>query len=429
MRIAFIAAGAGGMYCGTCLKDNALAAALIELGEDVTLVPTYTPLRVDEASVSSGHVFLGGVDVFFEEKLAWYRRGPGLLRRALGSQWLLRKVTRRGIDTAPAGLGPMTVSMLRGTQGRQRQSILELVGWLEAHLRPDIVHLSSTLLSGLAPVLKASLRVPVVCGFSGEDLFLKELPAEDRELALAQLVENSAALDAFIAPSAFAADDMCAWIGLDRAKAAIVPPGISVDSFTEHPRRTTGSPPVIGYLARISPEKGLHILADAFVALRKRGHVDARLRIGGYLGPGHRPYAAGVRARLGGLGARGIVELLGTLDREQKLALLRSIDVLCVPTLYPEAKGLFALEALASGVPVILPGHGAFPELVEATGGGLLHEPRNALDLAGKLEELLADEERGPRLGRAGREAVREHYTARRMAEQTLRVYKSVLSR
>ena len=69
MRIAYITAGAAGMYCGSCLHDNTLAAALLELGEDVVLVPTYTPLRTDEPDVSIDRVFFGGINVYLQEKV------------------------------------------------------------------------------------------------------------------------------------------------------------------------------------------------------------------------------------------------------------------------------------------------------------------------------------------------------------------------
>ena len=54
MRVVYLIAGAGGMYCGSCLRDNRLAATLIKQGRDVVLVPLYTPIRTDEADVSEG---------------------------------------------------------------------------------------------------------------------------------------------------------------------------------------------------------------------------------------------------------------------------------------------------------------------------------------------------------------------------------------
>src|SRR5260370_9128429 len=68
----------------------------------------------------------------------------------------------------------------------------------------------------------------------------------------------------------------------------------------------------------------------------------------------------------------------GVLDREKKIEFLRSLDVLSVPATYDEPKGIFLLEAMASGVPVVQPRRGAFPEMLRRTGGGLplvSHDP------------------------------------------------------
>src|SRR6187402_3124675 len=66
MTIAILAAGAGDMYCGSCLRDDALAAALIRAGQRVVLVPMYTPLRTEDGSVAGGEVFYGGVNVYLQ---------------------------------------------------------------------------------------------------------------------------------------------------------------------------------------------------------------------------------------------------------------------------------------------------------------------------------------------------------------------------
>ena len=69
MKIAIITAGGAGMYCGSCMQDNSLALALLSLGQDVQLLPTYTPIRTDESDVSLDRVFFGGINgtimVFF----------------------------------------------------------------------------------------------------------------------------------------------------------------------------------------------------------------------------------------------------------------------------------------------------------------------------------------------------------------------------
>ncbi|MBI4606747.1 MAG: glycosyltransferase family 4 protein [Planctomycetes bacterium] len=426
MRIAFVAAGAAGMYCGSCLRDNALVWGLKSLGEDATLVPVYTPLRLDEEPQGEGRVFFGALDVYLQQRLP-FLRGGGLLARLLASRRLLAWLSRRSFSTDPARLGRLSVSMLRGEEGNQRRSLEELVEWLARDARPDVVHLSNSLLSGLAREVRRATGAPVVVGLQGEDLFLDGLAAPHRSEALGLIRERGADVARYAATSAWAADRMAELAGLERERIDVVLPGIRLDDYVEPPaERPPARPPTIGYLARIAPEKGLHVLAHAFVALCASGqHPGLRLKVAGYLG-GARSYryAGAVRRFLASRGIRREVEILGTVDRAEKLAFLREIDVLAVPAEHPEPKGLFVLEALASGVPVVEPRNGAFPELIEATGGGLLHEPGDPDDLAARLSELLGDEALRRELGRRGREAVFARFTARRMAEETREVYR-----
>ncbi len=426
MRIAFIAAGAGGMYCGSCLRDNALASALLEMGEEVTLIPAYTPLRVDERTVSEDRVFFGAIDVYLHEKFAGLRGRRGLIGKVLGSQTLLRWISRFTLSTNPAELGRLTVSALRAEEGNQRRLLTELVDWLMLDVQPEIVHLSNSLFSGFAREIKRRLKVPVVCGFQGEALFLEGLPEPHRSGALGLIRDRSAGIDRYTASSAHEADQMASWIGLDRAKVDVVLPGISLADYAEPPaERPPERALTLGYFARIAPEKGLHVLCDAFHLLCEAGEFpDLRLKAAGYLGGKDFRYAAAVRRLLARRRIGGRVEILGTMDRAEKLAFLRGIDVFSVPTAFPEPKGIFLLEAMASGVPVVEPREGSFPELIGAAGGGLLYEPDSAEDLAAKLGELLRNPELRRELGARGREAVHARFSSRRMAEDTLAVYR-----
>ena len=114
MKVVMLAAGAAGMVCGSCLRDNRLAAALIAKGRSVVLMPLYTPLRTDEADVSVGEVQLGGISVYLRHKLPFLRHMPAWLARALSGRRLLASVARFGSATRAEGLGALTVSVLKG---------------------------------------------------------------------------------------------------------------------------------------------------------------------------------------------------------------------------------------------------------------------------------------------------------------------------
>jgi glycosyltransferase involved in cell wall biosynthesis len=429
MKAAFIAAGAAGTICGSCIRDNAFALEARALGHEVTLVPAYTPLRLDEESAAERKVFFGAVDVFLQERFPRFRRGRGILGTILGSERVLGWISRLALGTNPASLGPLTLSILRGEDGNQGRSLDELSQYLCRDVRPDVVHLTNALFVGWAKTLRRDLSVPIVCGLQGEDGFLDALGEPWTSRADETIRERAAEVDAFVATSHHSAEAAAARFRIDPRRIHVVHTGIrTADYAVSREPRDPSRPPTIGYFARVAPEKGLHVLADAFLRLRERGHVPgARLAAAGYLGGPNLSYAARVKRRLAVGGAAEQATILGTLDRAAKLQFLRGLDVLSVPTVRPEAKGIFVLEALACGVPVVLPAHGVFPEFIEATGGGLLHEPGNADALALALERVLGLADGGRAMGEAGRRVVLERFTARRMAEETLGIYEGVL--
>jgi glycosyltransferase involved in cell wall biosynthesis len=430
MRIAYITAGAGHMYCGSCLRDNTLAMALRAAGHDVQLIPTYTPTRTDEANVSHDRVFLGGINVFLQQHLALFRRTPWVLDRLLDAPALLRLATRWGVSVDPAQLGAMTVSMLHGPAGFQRKEIDKLVRYLADEMQPEIVTLPNSLLTGLVPAIKAGLPgVPVCCTFQGEELFLDSLGEPYRSKSLELIRTHAAQVDAFIAVSRFGADQMAGYLGLDRNRIQVVPLGINLDG---HAKRAGGDPEpfTIGYLGRIAPEKGLHVLCEAYRRLASRGEAlpPSRLWAAGYLGPEHRAYLAAIQQRMEEWGLAARFRYHGELDRPAKLAFLRDLSVLSVPGDYEDPKGLFLLESMASGVPIVQPRRGAATEIVETTGGGVLVAPGDPDALAEGLAGLLTNPARRRALGDRGFDGVRAHYSAGGMRDRALDVYRSLVA-
>ena len=162
------------MFCGTCLHDNTLAAALLDAGQDILLVPTYTPLRTDEENVSQPRVFFGGINVYLQQKSALFRHTPWALDALLDKPDLIRFATRHSPSIEAEKLGDLTVSMLRGEHGHQKKELEKLEQWLREEARPEIVHLSNSMLLGMADGLRR-LDVPIVCSLSGEDVFLERL--------------------------------------------------------------------------------------------------------------------------------------------------------------------------------------------------------------------------------------------------------------
>ena len=407
------------MYCGTCLRDNSLAAALMKLGHDVTLLPLYTPTLTDEANVSSEKIFFGGISVYLEQNYALFRKTPWLLDRLWDSKAALKMAAKSTIPVDPHFLGEMTVSMLDLEHGHLTKELNKMLRWLEAEPRPDVVNLPYTLLIGLAAPLKKSLHSPVCCTLQGEDLFLEGLQEPYKTRAFDLIRQNIPHVDCFLAVSEYYAEFMCRYLGIPESKMEIAPLGVSTDGYRAAP--SSGSENArIGYFARIAPEKGLHILAEAYKLVRDSG-FECTLEAAGYMAPEQRPYLDGIEKQLREWGLE--FRYHGALDRLQKIAYLESLDVFSTPAVYADPKGLFVLEAMAAGVPVVQPDHGAFPEIIRKTGGGILVEPENPRSLADGLLTVLRDRELRARLAVRGHAGVREHYRVEAMASRTVEIF------
>lgn len=433
MNLVQITPGAGGMYCGNCFRDNALVAALRRQGHEVLMVPLYLPMTLDEESQATGvPTFFGGINVYLQQQSAFFRRAPKWLHSLLDSPFLLKLAAGRAAKTRAADVGELSLSMLRGEEGNQVRELDELVAWLKTQPRPDVVLLSNALLVGFTRKLKAELGCKVVCNLQGEDAYLDSMPSPLREQVWALLAERCRDCDLFLAPSRYFGDTMAKRLGLPADKVKVVFNGISLEGYGDN-WQVTGdtaasvaplSPvtchpsPTLGYFARMCREKGLDLLVETFIELKRRNAVPGlKLKVGGGCGPGDEPFVAQLKEHLRRAGCLDDVSFHPNLTREEKVAFLQSLTVFSVPALYGEGFGLYLIEALAAGVPVVQPRHAAFPELVEATGGGVIAEA-NAAALAAAIEALLLDPARLRALGEAGRRSVGERFTVDRMAAE-----------
>ncbi|MFZ1935790.1 MAG: glycosyltransferase family 4 protein [Thermoguttaceae bacterium] len=451
MKIVYLAAGAGGMYCGSCLHGNTLAAALLAAGHDCTQVPMYTPLRTDEQSVSSDRIAFGGINVYLQQHSAIFRHTPWAFDHLLDSPGLLRWATGRSAAVRPEQLGPLTVSMLEGEHGRQRKEVEKLVRWL-ADLRPDVVHLNNVMLVGVAHEIIRRLGVPVVCSLTGEDVFLERLPEPYHGQALALLRQRAGEVAALVAMNRYYAEFMAGYLRVPQERIRVIPPGLNLAGMSESSlspwerarvraaeNEAKPSPPAllpkdegrygteIGYLARVCPDKGLHQLADALKLLATDGDMPpVRVCAAGYLDPADRPYLAEIERQMADAGLADRFQYVGELDHAGKIAFLQSLDLFCLPTVYRESKGLSVFEAWANGVPAVLPAHGAFPEMIDDTGGGVLCEPNDPAALAAALKRMILDPDFAAECGRRAQQIVHQRYNAEVMARRMIELYKEL---
>lgn len=425
MNIVQITPGAGGMYCGNCFRDNALVAALRRQGHQALMVPLYLPMTLDEESTRADTpTFFGGLNVFFDQKFAWYRRAPHWFRKLFDAQFLLKLAAGKAAKTRATDVGELTVSMLEGERGNQARDLDELVSWLKEHVKPDAVFLSNALLIGFSRRLKEELGTRVVCFLQSEESFLDSIPEPWKTRSWDTLIERAPDVDSWIAPSRYFAGRMSERLGLPSGKMTVVPNGIQLAGYSELPHRITKKPGetlYLGYFARMCADKGLDTVVDAFIELRRRNRIPhLKLRIGGGCGPGDEAFVAEQKDKLQAAGILEDVTFHPNVSRAEKIAFYASCDVLSVPAKMSESFGLYVIESLAAGTPLVQPEAATYPELLSDTQGGVLCGPNNVGALVATLEPLLLDPAKLRTLGEAGRKAVFERYTDDLMAERII---------
>jgi glycosyltransferase involved in cell wall biosynthesis len=448
MHVAIVTAGGAGMFCGSCMHDNAWARALHEAGQQVTLIPLYTPIRVDEADQSTSRIYFGGINVYLDQHLPGWRWLPRWFTRGLDSRRLLDWATQWGVSNNAKELGSMTVAMLRGQHGPQAAEGEQLVRFLTRELKPDLIVFSNAMLGAEVARLRNEFRGPIVCVLQGDDVFLDALVEPYRTQAFDLLRPVAAAMDGFIVHSRFYAEYMAGYLQIPPEKFHRLPLGIDCRGHTGRPK-PAGSPRTIGYFARVAPEKGLREFVQAGLLLNRK-RQDFRLVAGGYLQPHFQSYLEDVQKLAAPLGDR--FRYVGSPDTvAEKAALLQTFDLLSVPTPYRDPKGLYVLEAWANGVPVVQPAHGHFPELMEEVGGGVCVQPDRAeafpkpwdqpltgaveinLDLveakafAEAWDQLLADEPRRLALAEQGWQQVRQAYDLPALAQASAALWAKLL--
>ncbi len=428
MKIAYLTPGAGGMLCGSCLSDNTLVATLQQLGHEAYLIPLYTPITTDEPGVSTGKIFYGGVNVYLQQKIPLFRKLPRFLDRWLDRPQLVSMLTHMPSRGDVEKLGALTLSMVRGEKGNQHKEVKRLVDWLAKEVKPDVINLSNLLTAGFVPALKRKLDAPIVVTLQGDDLFIDALSPEYRRRVLTEMQILATKVDRYIVHSDFYAKKMAEYFQVPSNLFQKVPLGINAESFSlPMDAKSKENVPTIGFLARICPAKGLHLLVGAFLKLKEMSAFkDVRLHVAGSLSSKDRPYFLEQQQRIRAAGWLSDFHYAGMLDHTQKVAFLHSLDLFSVPTTYQEPKGRFVLEALACGVPVLQPAHGAFPELLGRLGGGRLFRPEDGDALATELASLLTDRTTRERLGRQGPLGVDQHARVEHTAMATLAVYENL---
>jgi len=425
MRIVQLTPGSGdNFYCENCLRDIALVRAMRSLGHDVVMVPLYLPLMGDKGvDLSDTPVFLGGVNIYLQQKLALFRKTPRWFDRIFDNPVVLRWAARKAGMTSARDLGETAISILQGEQGRGVKELDRLINWLsEQQKKPDAICLSNILLAGMAKCIRDRLNLPVICLLQDEDGFLDSLAEPYAGQAWEILADQAGYIDGFVAVSNYYAEVMCERLQLNVDKVKVVYTGIAVEDFKG--LRSFPQIPAIGFLSRMCSAKGLDTLVNAFIKLKQKDNFqDLRLKIAGGKIGNDDEFVRKIQRRLDRADLLGEVDFLTDFDQNARISFLRTVSVLSVPEKYSVAYGLYVLEALACGVPVVEPARGVFPELAKKTGGVLLYEDDDANALADSLEKVLVDEDLAKQLGNQGRKSVFEQFDIEKNAAEMIAVF------
>ncbi len=430
MKIVYIVPGFGGtFYCGNCLRDSAQAASLRAAGHEVSVLPVYLPLVMDGEIVPGGPpVFYGAVSIYIKQMIPVLRNMPSWLHRLLDSGPMLRLAARKAGSTRAHGLEALTESMLLGEKGFQAGELTEVVHYLKHHEKPDIVHLSNALLLGMAPMIRREAGLPVVCSLQDEDVWIDAMEPALQKPMWDLMAEQALKADALIAVSRWFAGEMKRKMNLPDGLIHTVPIGVNTSLY--RPVAPAAEPPTIGYLSRLCEENGLGVLIDAFILLRK-DPLFARLKLrvtGGHTGD-DRKFIREQHRKLRRNGLTGEVTFLPDFGFAALPGFFAGLSLLSVPVLKGEAFGLYMIESMASGIPVVQPALGAFPEIIGQTGGGVTYSPNTPSRLAETLADLLQRPEKIAELGKEAKRGAESRFDTHVVTGELLKVYQSVTAK
>ena len=417
MKILFISPGAGdSYYCGNCFRDSLQAAALQKTGHDVTVMPQYLPILYGTEGVP---VFFPAISYYLEQKLFKKGNMPAWLERLASSKSLLGLAASMSGTTSASGMEGMTMSMISGADAAFRKNWAEMEAWIRADGAPDLVHLSSSLLIGMARMVKEAFGIPVVCSLQDEEVWIDGLEPEWADAAWKTIAANAAYVDAFVVSSEYYRA-----IALKRmpdCHPTLIYPGFDIDKYRYE---TLPEDPTIGFFYRMNDLDGLDILADAFVLLKERNSVpNLKLRIGGGSSGSDRRFINRVKERL-----RPFREDVTWCEDYSPVAhhlFYRDITVLSVPLRFDEAVGLYVCEAFATGGHVVEPDRGSFPEIVGD--GGLLYAENTPEELANALETIFLDRNLQDRCRAGAIRLAKERYAGEGCARSLEALYEKLI--
>jgi glycosyltransferase involved in cell wall biosynthesis len=420
MKILLIVPGSGDtFYCGNCFRDNLYAQALRNAGCDVSIMPLYLPL-IGDLWDSTTPLFFPATSYYVAQKFFKNRRIPRFFEKILNSKMALRFASDLSGTTSAKGMEDMTLSMIKGDDKNFVEQCEKIIHWIENHERPDIIHLSTSMLIGIAKAIKNGVDIPIVCSLQDEEIWLDSLENRHAREAWEAIGQNVKYVDKFIASSEFYKT-----ISLEKnpqiKKIEVVHPGVNRSKYqsSDYPKN-----PTIGFYYRMNYENGLDILAKAFVNLKQENSIpNLKLKIGGGYTREDKNFVGHIRRILQPYMNDVIWSENYSLNEHPNF--YKEISLICAPLRFNEAFGLYLAEAFAAGRPAVVPDTGSFNEIVGPA--GILYSSNDSEHLTQALKKMLENPSVYEECKENALQISREKYSDAAVSEQLLNIYSKLL--
>lgn len=425
MKIVHIIPGAGGsFYCENCLRDSVLVRAQKQLGYESYMVPLYLPLQKKEFFTHQP-VFFGAVNMYLKQTYPFLQFMPKWLEHFFNSKSILKLAARFSGSTDARGLEGLTLSMLEAKSSFQKQELKHLIDYLQTEIKPDLIHLSNGLLTGLAKGLKEATKAIIICSLQDEHLWIDEMEPKYAQQAWTLINDNSAFIDLFLPVSHYYETFMRTKIPATDGKSRVAYPGFDLSAYPktmgeQSPKKTL----VLGYLARYGKDFGLDILIEAMDILVNQKEQDIRLIAAGGFTAKDKNFIKKCEKKIKKSRLSHRIDLRGEYLIDNPSDFFLKIDVLVCPFQTAEALGIQSLEAMVCGVPSILSNIGAFPEISRLSGGALLFDLGNRFSLTQEIDKLYRNRDLLKKLSQAGWKNAREYFSLKNTAMKIQSIYK-----
>ena len=421
MKILFIIPGAGdSFYCGNCFRDNLQAAALRKAGYDVVIMPLYLPLK-HESFHADTPLFFPATTYYATQKLFSKGKMPKWMERLTSSDVMLRLAASMSGTTSAEGMEDMTISMITGDDAAFQNQVSKLTDWIKNHEKPDIIHLSSSLIIGIAKAIRQKMDIPIVCSLQDEEVWINTLNINYINAAWKGITDNIHYINCFVTSSEFYKKIVLEKFSQIK-EIEVIYPGVDTNKYlsSDYPQN-----PTIGFFYRMNRENGLDILAEAFVILKKENCIpNLKLKIGGGYTGKDKGFLKKVKKILANF--MDDVEICSNYSLDEHTSFYSSISVISVPLTFDEGVGLYLCEAFAAGRPAVEPATGSFPEIVGE--GGILYQNNNSQELAQALKKLLTDKELYNISKQKAKELSQTRYNEQILSEKLVKLYKSFVT-